>query len=168
MSFMTEYLEEKTLTKPKVVLNVSTGAANHIIPNLGSYGASKLAFLHLCIHLQSELQEKNVRIMNFHPGAILTSAARNVGMSEDTMPWDEPELPGSFAVWLASKEAAFLAGRLVYATWDVDELISRSREIIDKELLKIALRGDAAEVPAEKQAQLNGASERISSAFGRT
>jgi short-subunit dehydrogenase len=167
MSFMTEYLQENTLTKPKVVLNVSTGAANQAIPNLASYGASKLVFLYLCMHLQSELREKDVRIMNFHPGAIFTTAAKNVGMTEESMPWDKPDLPGNFAVWLASKEAAFLAGRLVYATWDAEELKSRAREIVEKDLLKVGLRGDAAESPNEERAQLNGASERISSAFGK-
>jgi short-subunit dehydrogenase len=156
MSFLTEYLQEDTLTKPKVVLNVSTAAANQAMPNLASYGASKLAFLFLCMHLQAELRDKDVRIMNFQPGAILTTAARNAGMTEETMSWDEPDLPGNFAVWLASKEAAFLAGRLVYATWDVEELESRAAEIVDKDLLRIGLRGDAVESPNKERAQLNG------------
>lgn len=34
------------------------------------------------------------------------------------------ELPGDFAVWLASPEAKFLAGKFVWAQWDVDELVS--------------------------------------------
>lgn len=32
-------------------------------------------------------------------------------------------------VWLASPEAAFLKGRLVWANWDVDELKSQAQEI---------------------------------------
>ena len=167
MSFITEYLRKDTLNKPKVVLNVSTVATNQVIPNLASYGASKLAFLHLCMHLQNEFCEKDVRIMNFHPGAIFTTAAKNAGMTAESMPWDKPDLPGNFAVWLASKEAAFLAGRLVYATWDVEELKSRAREIVDKDLLKIGLRGDAVELPREERAQLNSVSAQISSAFGQ-
>jgi NADP-dependent 3-hydroxy acid dehydrogenase YdfG len=167
MSFITEYLRKDTLTKPKVVLNVSTAATNQVIPNLASYGASKLAFLYMCMHLQNELHGKNVRIMNFHPGAIFTTAAKNVGMTAESIAWDKPDLPGNFAVWLASKEAAFLAGRLVYATWDVEELKSRAGEIVDKDLLKIGLRGDAAKVTWEERAQLNGASEQLSSAFAQ-
>ena len=34
------------------------------------------------------------------------------------------QLPGDFAVWLASPEAAFLAGKFVWAQWDVDELLT--------------------------------------------
>ena len=147
MNFMTEFLHKDTLIKPKVVLNVSTVAANQLIPNLASYGASKLAFLYLCMHLQSELCDKDVRIMNFHPGSIFTSSAKRAGMTEDMIPWDRPDLPGNFAVWLASIEAGFLAGRLVYATWDVDELKARAREIVDNDLLRIGLRGDAVKMP---------------------
>lgn len=33
-------------------------------------------------------------------------------------------LPGDFAVWLASPEAEFLAGKFVWAQWDVDELLT--------------------------------------------
>jgi hypothetical protein len=33
-------------------------------------------------------------------------------------------LPGDFAVWLASPEASFLAGKFVWAQWDVDELLT--------------------------------------------
>lgn len=33
-------------------------------------------------------------------------------------------LPGDFAVWLASPEAIFLAGKFVWAQWDVDELLT--------------------------------------------
>ncbi len=32
------------------------------------------------------------------------------------------ELPASYAVWAASKEARFLHGRFVWASWDVEEL----------------------------------------------
>lgn len=54
-------------------------------------------------------------------------------------------LPGHFAVWLASPEAAFLAGRFVWANWDVEELKARAKEIEDSPyLLKIGLIGEPA------------------------
>lgn len=34
----------------------------------------------------------------------------------------EDQLTGAFAVWAASKEAAFLHGRTVWVSWDVEEL----------------------------------------------
>jgi hypothetical protein len=38
-------------------------------------------------------------------------------------------LPASFMVWAASKEAKFLNGRFAWANWDVDELKSAAAEI---------------------------------------
>jgi hypothetical protein len=32
------------------------------------------------------------------------------------------QLTGAFAVWAASKEAAFLHGRIVWVSWDIEEL----------------------------------------------
>lgn len=34
----------------------------------------------------------------------------------------EVNLPGAFAVWAASKEAEFANGRVLWASWDVEEL----------------------------------------------
>lgn len=39
-------------------------------------------------------------------------------------------LPSDFLVWLASPEASFLAGKLVFAAWDVEELKARKKEIV--------------------------------------
>ena len=53
------------------------------------------------------------------------------------------ELPANFMVWLSSAEGEFLGGgRLVWANWDVKELIEKKREYEErKELLTIGLVG---------------------------
>jgi hypothetical protein len=52
------------------------------------------------------------------------------------------DLPAGFCVWLAAcKEANFLSGRLVWANWDVDELLARKEEVIENDLLNIRLLG---------------------------
>lgn len=53
-------------------------------------------------------------------------------------------LPGAFAVWCASGEAAFLHGRFVWSAWDVDELKSgpiRDRLDKDGQFLRIGVYG---------------------------
>lgn len=53
-------------------------------------------------------------------------------------------LPGAFAVWCASGEAAFLHGRFVWSAWDVDELKSgpiRDRLDKDGQFLRIGVHG---------------------------
>lgn len=39
-------------------------------------------------------------------------------------------LPADFLVWIASPEASFLRGKLVFAAWDVEELKGRQDEIV--------------------------------------
>jgi hypothetical protein len=54
------------------------------------------------------------------------------------------DLPGAFAVWAASKEAAFLHGRVVWASWDVDELAKgdvRKRMEEDGDYLRVGVVG---------------------------
>ncbi len=63
-------------------------------------------------------------------------------MKEESFAWDNVLLPGQFAVWLASKEAAFLKGRFVWANWDVRELVGRKGDFErDAELLTVGLKG---------------------------
>jgi hypothetical protein len=54
---------------------------------------------------------------------------------------DEPSLAGGLAVWLATEEAKFLNGRYVNASWDVDDLVAKKDEIIEKNELKFVLQG---------------------------
>lgn len=70
----------------------------------------------------------------------MMDALKVFGMNEESMPWDDVQLPGQFAVWLASKEATLLKGRFVWANWDVQELLERIRQFeSDPELLKVGL-----------------------------
>ena len=38
-------------------------------------------------------------------------------------------LPGSFNLWLASREARFLRNKFLFANWDVEELKADAKEI---------------------------------------
>jgi hypothetical protein len=51
------------------------------------------------------------------------------------------ELPASICVWLASPEARFLKGKLIWSNWDVEELIQRADEIKCSTLLNVNLNG---------------------------
>jgi len=54
----------------------------------------------------------------------------------------EVELAAGAALYLASPQAQFLSGRYMSANWDVDELEARKDEVIEKNLLKMDLRGE--------------------------
>ena len=53
---------------------------------------------------------------------------------------DDVGLCGAFCVWLSREKRMWLNGRLVSATWDVDELVGKKDEIVAEDLLKIGFR----------------------------
>lgn len=115
-------MSKNGLGKEKIILDISSQAAHLDSPMYGTYGTTKTALSRWLEHLCRELEGDNVRIHSFHPGNYFTEAVKNFGIKEDVIAWDDVQLAGQFSVWLASKEAAFLNGRLVWANWDVEEL----------------------------------------------
>ncbi|KAH8819464.1 hypothetical protein F5884DRAFT_661486 [Xylogone sp. PMI_703] len=133
-------IPEKGSGKEKIILDLSSSGGHLLSQKFATYGISKTTFTRWLQHVQADLKDKAVRVHSFHPGGIFTDAVKSVGMTEEALEWDDVQLPGNFAVWLASKEAAFLAGRFVWANWDVEELKARKAEIEnDPELLTIGL-----------------------------
>jgi hypothetical protein len=59
---------------------------------------------------------------------------------------DDPGLCGAFCVWLSreKEDRMWMNGRMVSATWDVDELVEKRGKIEGQDLLKWGFRvGDA-------------------------
>jgi hypothetical protein len=65
-------------------------------------------------------------------------------------------LLGRFSVWAASADAAFLHGRFVWASWDIDEFRELKPKILDDPgFLKLGLLGTASfDFPTFLQTQL--------------
>jgi hypothetical protein len=57
---------------------------------------------------------------------------------------DTPELAGAVVVWLSTPAARFLNSRYITTNWDVEELVKRQEEVVQKALLKVKLAGDFA------------------------
>jgi len=105
------------------------------------YCVAKMAQLKLIEHLHEQYSVDGLLAAAVHPGAVMSQ------MAEETAPkeffkylTDDPELCGAFMVWLTKpRESAgmeWLGGRHLVANWDVDELLQRKDEIIQKDLLK--------------------------------
>jgi hypothetical protein len=99
-----------------------------------------------------------LQVVSYHPGSIFSESAKNHGLTEESLPWDNSKfwlyslhlssvgsqvhhllmrgpcvtvkLPSDFGVWAASPEAAFLHGRFVWAAWDLGEV--RSEEVLKR------------------------------------
>ncbi|WP_406162613.1 SDR family oxidoreductase [Streptomyces sp. NBC_00882] len=95
------------------VVNVCTEGAGHVGPNVGAYGTSKAALLHLTRQLAGELAPR-VRVNSVSPGLVRTEMARFVW---EKGPVDlplgrigEPEDIARAVVWLASDAAEWITG----------------------------------------------------------
>ncbi|PVH74736.1 NAD(P)-binding protein [Cadophora sp. DSE1049] len=140
------YKQDDIRNRIKFIVYVSTAAihSKSVAAALPGYTLSK-ASGHLAMQkIAGEVDANKLQIITFHPGAILSESAQNAGMDRNSYPWDEDNLPGHFAVWAATAEAASLHGRFVWATWDVDELLSgdlRERIETDPDFLTIGFVG---------------------------
>ncbi|KAJ4412059.1 hypothetical protein N0V82_008859 [Gnomoniopsis sp. IMI 355080] len=94
-------------------------------PGMGAYVSSKMAAVKLLEAFAAE--NPCVRLHNVHPGFLDT--AMSTQLSQTTkLPFSFDDT--DFLVWIASTEANFLPGKLVFAAWDVEELKGRQKEIV--------------------------------------
>lgn len=135
----------KGVGETKYLIHVSTMAIHQWAINPArAYGLTKNAGAAAIQTIALDVSPDQMQVINFHPGAIFTDAAKDAGYTDQTLPWDEPELPGDFAVWAASPEAKFLHGRFVWASWDVEELKNGElRKRIDEDpwYFKVGIKG---------------------------
>ncbi|MCJ1247044.1 hypothetical protein MMC30_004255 [Trapelia coarctata] len=124
------------------ILGVTTGASclpPAMLPGLSAYISSKLAQVKLLEFLAVE--NPNIFVASLHPGMVDTDMFRKSGGQAEVMPMDKVQLPAHFLVWLASPEAAFLKGRLLWANWDVEELKSQAEEIKSEQKMTAGIIG---------------------------
>lgn len=87
-------------------------------------------------------ENPNVVAIALHPGIVDTEMTKDIFRK---FALDTPELVGGIGVWLAGwdgPDRSFLSGRFVAANWDVEDLVSRKDEIVEKELLKMNLNAN--------------------------
>jgi NAD(P)-dependent dehydrogenase (short-subunit alcohol dehydrogenase family) len=132
---------------------MSSGAGLIVVPGSSAYSITKLADLQISAYAAAE--NPNLKVMAFHPGIVLTDMVTPMfaPFAKDT-----PELAGAVINWLASEQAEFLSGRFTTANvshprmilstreltnwqWDVTEILSRKKEIVENNLLTVSLRG---------------------------
>ncbi|KAI1170550.1 NAD(P)-binding protein [Nemania sp. FL0916] len=137
----------KGASETKNLVHVSSASIHEFVDfgdNYLAYGASKQAGQSVLQMVAQDTPREKMQIVSFHPGAIFTEAAKTTGWTEDSLPWDNVNLPGDFAVWAASPEASFLHGRFVWAAWDVDQLKSgKIRNYIEenRDFLRVGVNG---------------------------
>ncbi|KAJ5211261.1 hypothetical protein N7491_011081 [Penicillium cf. griseofulvum] len=142
---MVEQFMRKSTSPRKAIVNVSSPFVHdrEMAAGFRSYALSKSALTWALQQLAEEVLSEQTQIVSYHPGFILSEGMREAGCTQDDMDWDDENLPGNFAVWVASPKAAFLHGRFVWAKWDVEELSSRFQDEIqhNANFLQIGVHG---------------------------
>ncbi|KUJ20389.1 NAD(P)-binding protein [Mollisia scopiformis] len=137
------FLRTRTEKREAVLIHVSTGGVH--LPAMpfpiSAYIASKAAAAKMMEYLSVELKEKGVRVLNVHPGMLDTVQGIKAASAGMVVPFDDAQLSADFMVWLASPEAEFLHGKLVWANWDVDELKAKKEELLSGPALTLGLNG---------------------------
>ncbi|KAL2271999.1 hypothetical protein VTJ83DRAFT_1370 [Remersonia thermophila] len=142
-----ERFEKQEGKGKKYLVNVSTSGIHHFNIETAAHPTYSLTKNAGTLALQLAAKDTNptkLQIVSFHPGGILSEAAKNAGYDESTMDWDHEDLPGQLAVWLSTDEAQFLHGRFLPVWWDVDELTkgpARARIEADEHFLRIGVVG---------------------------
>ncbi|KAL7906623.1 NAD(P)-binding protein [Trichoderma velutinum] len=136
-----QFLRAKPRAKVAVVLNVTSMGAHMRFPLVGfsGYNGSKMGQVRIFESIRFEHPE--VRFINIHPGNIQSDGFVK---SKSPVPQDgmtDGAVTGQFLVWLASEEADFLSGRFVWAEWDIDELKTKKKEILEQDLLLTTIDG---------------------------
>ncbi|KAK9413579.1 putative Nadp-binding rossmann-fold containing [Seiridium unicorne] len=85
----------------------------------------------------------NLSVFHTQPGVVLTEQnLQSAGAASfEGIETDDPALPASFNVWLASPEARFLKGKFLWCNWDVEELKAQAKELESSTKLNVGLVG---------------------------
>jgi NAD(P)-dependent dehydrogenase (short-subunit alcohol dehydrogenase family) len=133
------------------IVNVVSMAAVMAWPYDSAYACSKAAVIRLTDSLAEEVREHGVCLFALSPGSVDTELRAGAVDSEagrrwltnvnPNPEWVPAERPAAAVVHLASGRADGLTGRFISVEWDIEDLVGRSREIAERDLLQLRFSG---------------------------
>jgi 3-oxoacyl-[acyl-carrier protein] reductase len=120
---------------------VLTGSGASYLPSSrnAAYGATKAAVYRFGDILARQLEPHGIPVFTISPGLVRTRMTEDV--FPDDAPWTPPELAPRLVRGLASGRADRLTGRYIHAEHDdLDDLIRRADEIVERDLNAIRLQ----------------------------
>ncbi|KAL4925434.1 SDR family NAD(P)-dependent oxidoreductase [Aspergillus undulatus] len=123
-----------------IMINVSSSGALSARAGSGNYRSSKLALLRWTETLQLEYGDQGLLAFCVNPGAIKTKISEDIlpETVRDALP-DSPDIAGDTIAWLAAERREWLGGRYVSCPWDMEELMKKKEEIVEKDKLKMRM-----------------------------
>ncbi|KAF4462100.1 NADP(+)-dependent dehydrogenase [Fusarium albosuccineum] len=122
-----------------IMINVSSSGALSARPGSASYRSSKLAILRWTETLQMEYGDQGLLTFCVNPGAIKTKITEGAPDTVRNALPHRADVAGDTIAWLAAERREWLGGRYVSCPWDMEELMNRKEEIIEKDKLKIKM-----------------------------
>ncbi|PQE17446.1 short chain dehydrogenase reductase family protein [Rutstroemia sp. NJR-2017a WRK4] len=124
----------------KTIINLSSIGALGISRGASSYQTTKYAVLRFTEFLNADYGEQGLLAFSVHPGGIQTEMVKNApdNISPDLLV-DSVELAADAMVFLTNEKREWLAGRYISCTWDMPEFISREKEIVEGDKLKMRM-----------------------------
>ncbi|KAF2168627.1 hypothetical protein M409DRAFT_65517 [Zasmidium cellare ATCC 36951] len=109
------------------------------LPGASACQGSKTAQIRLNDFLLSEYGDQGLIAFAIHPAGAKTESA--LKMPEDSHHYltQTPELAADTIVWMTRERRQWLSGRFVYGPVDMEELLAKKDEIVQKDLLKVKL-----------------------------
>ncbi|OQV05650.1 hypothetical protein CLAIMM_10351 [Cladophialophora immunda] len=123
----------------KTLVNVNSVAAHNLRPEASAYGTSKFAALKFTEFLLVEQRKQGLIAFSVHPGGVMTQLAEAMPKQTHATFTDSPSLAGDTIAFLTCERREWLAGRYLSCTWDMEELLSRQKEIEEGDKLKVRL-----------------------------
>ncbi|KAF7955173.1 uncharacterized protein EAE97_000432 [Botrytis byssoidea] len=130
----------KTDGGDKTVVNVASVAALLMHPGLSGYQMSKFALVRFTETLCVEYGDQGLLAYSLHPGAVPTDLSKALPEGFHEILIDTPELAADTIPFLTSQKRKWLAGRFLSCNWDMAEIMSREKEIVDGDKLKFRMK----------------------------
>jgi len=134
------------------IVNVSSGVGTRAVDHVSSYCIGKTALTRLTECIASETKGQGVRVFSISPGMVRTDMNRQIlghPRSGEWFPWAAatvsagkdvpPEASARLVLRLAGGEADALSGRHITVMDDLDALIARAAEVVEKGALVLRL-----------------------------
>ncbi|KAJ5368069.1 uncharacterized protein N7496_007829 [Penicillium cataractarum] len=120
----------------RIVINMSSLAANCLTYGASAYQASRFANCRLSEFIARDYESQNLICITLHPGTVKTDMADNFPEYLQFLLIDKANLSADTVVWLCSQRREWLNGRFVVGNWDMEELEGKQSEIVERDLFK--------------------------------
>ncbi|PMD17143.1 NAD(P)-binding protein [Hyaloscypha hepaticicola] len=123
----------------KTIVNVASAGAHSVGAGASGYAGSKYALLRFTEFLMSEYTEVGLLAYSVHPCGAETELGLGMPARMYHVFTDTLEIGADTLCFLTAEKRDWLAGRYVNCPWDMPEFLSREKEIVEGDKLKMRM-----------------------------